>query len=298
VDPRTGRRVLPPAYYITSYTQLTSNGVAEFPEIKSVDKAMVDLHVTEADLMEYWDDRFNLFKDEYQYLGVTAESTINEIHGAAFEKSGYESVKGAATTAYETLSQITAPSFNRLKPYQRAFIERKVVYAIHAEQQCGIGETRQGPVAGCHIKCVYSPSLSDYVMDVFAVVVIDEGTKIKGDDTIMGTGVRQVNAPYRLILTATPIKNRFPDIFHLAHYVTGGHDQPRQRTAQAARQTRDISIRAFACAAVGRRHWFQAPLGPDRVWLHPEGCLRPRAGVSGHATRRASADRQRLPRWP
>ena len=79
------------------------------------------------------------------------------------------------------------------------------------------------------IKCVYSPSLSDLAYNAFRGMAIDEGVKMKGADTYVGLGVRQMDPEYRLVLTATPIKNRAPDIFHLAHWATGGKAQAHAR---------------------------------------------------------------------
>jgi SNF2 family DNA or RNA helicase len=39
---------------------------------------------------------------------------------------------------------------------------------------------------------------------------------MKGSDTQVGKGIRQMSPRYRLVLTATPVKNRLPDIFWLA----------------------------------------------------------------------------------
>jgi hypothetical protein len=53
--------------------------------------------------------------------------------------------------------------------------------------------------------------------------VVDEGTKIKGGfDTQIGAGVLQLDPAYRLVLTATPIKNRLPNLFALAWWACGG----------------------------------------------------------------------------
>ena len=79
------------------------------------------------------------------------------------------------------------------------------------------------------IKCVYSPSLSDLAYNAFRGMAIDEGVKMKGADTYVGLGVRQMDPEYRLVLTATPIKNRAPDIFHLAHWATGGRPEAHAR---------------------------------------------------------------------
>lgn len=84
-------------------------------------------------------------------------------------------------------------------------------------------------VAKWAIKCVYSASLSDYSHDAFRCVVVDEGVKLKGANTYVGLGVRQMNPEYRLVLTATPVKNRVPDLFWLAHWATGGKPEAHAR---------------------------------------------------------------------
>jgi SNF2 family DNA or RNA helicase len=97
----------------------------------------------------------------------------------------------------------------------------------------GMGKVVKG------IKCLYSPSLADLCEKDFDVVVIDEATKIKGETTIVGCGVRQMKPRYRLVLTATPIKNRLPDIFWLAWWATGGNAEAHPRwpyTSEAGQQ--------------------------------------------------------------
>jgi hypothetical protein len=91
-----------------------------------------------------------------------------------------------------------------LNEQQQQFVHSELVITRHRDFKAGIGETRND------IKCVYSPSLADLCQNCFAACVVDEGTKIKGDNTIIGTGVRQIAADYRLILTATPHQESFP----------------------------------------------------------------------------------------
>lgn len=79
------------------------------------------------------------------------------------------------------------------------------------------------------VKCVYSPSLADLAQDSFACVSVDEGVKMKGEDTEVGLGVRQMNSPYKYVLSATPIKNRLPDAFRLAWWATGAHGEAHAR---------------------------------------------------------------------
>lgn len=79
------------------------------------------------------------------------------------------------------------------------------------------------------IRCLYSPSLADLCYDAFTCVVVDEGVKMKGEDTMIGKGVRLMAPEFRLCLTATPIKNRLPDIFRLAWWATGGLEHAHAR---------------------------------------------------------------------
>jgi len=127
VDGKTGRRILPNGYYITSYQALTQNGVEKAPPIAHND---------------------------------TGEPVID-------------------TT---------------------------------------IGDCKEG------IKCVYSPTMADLSWNTFDHLMVDEGVRMKGDDTLIGTGIRQMNPRFRDVLSATPIKNRLPDAFWLAHFATGGYD--------------------------------------------------------------------------
>jgi hypothetical protein len=87
----------------------------------------------------------------------------------------------------------------------------------------GVGDWRNG------IKCIFSPSLADLCRDDFDCVVIDEGTRIKGEETKIGIAVRELDPKYRLVLTATPIKNRLKDIFYLLWWAAGGMAEPHPR---------------------------------------------------------------------
>jgi len=84
------------------------------------------------------------------------------------------------------------------------------------------GQATPAKLTPPRIKCCYSPSLADLSYNAFECVVIDEGVKMKGEDTWVGKGVRSMEPKYRLILTATPVKNRLPDIFRLAWWAAGG----------------------------------------------------------------------------
>lgn len=86
-----------------------------------------------------------------------------------------------------------------------------------------------GEVKPFKVKCVYSPSLADLCQDSFEAVVVDEGVRMKGEETDIGLGVRQMNPKYRYVLSATPIKNRLPDAFRLAWWATGGLPEAHAR---------------------------------------------------------------------
>lgn len=86
-----------------------------------------------------------------------------------------------------------------------------------------VGASRKG------IRCVFSPSLADLCQDAFQVVVVDEAVRMKGKDTLIAMGVRQMSPPFRLVLTATPVKNRVPDLFWLAWWACGSQAQAHAR---------------------------------------------------------------------
>ena len=270
-DPRTGRFTLEPNYYLTSYTQLTGNGVADFPPLDRAnpERTMSQLNLKETDAVEWWNSRGQIYQKHYERLKVTPVSTWHEIENA-FKNIRRTSDKVVTELALESLevlklltplpgarrealgtrqspgrfnaaAQVTPSpepkasrlSWEFLSAEQQQFVRSELAITRHREFSQAIGESRTLPAKDgqpeVRVKCVYSPSLADLCADSFAACVIDEGTKIKGDETIVGTGVRSINAAFRLVLTATPIKNRFPDVFHLAHYVTGGHDEPTAR---------------------------------------------------------------------
>jgi len=101
---------------------------------------------------------------------------------------------------------------------------------LHAPASVSEAETvPPAVIATRRIKCLYSASLSDLSYNAFRAVVVDEGVKMKGADTYVGAGVRQMDPEYRLVLTATPVKNRVPDLFWLAHWATGGKAEAHAR---------------------------------------------------------------------
>lgn len=230
VNPQTGRRELPPGYYLTSYTQLSQNGVAEFPELKgSAASLMHQLFLNDDHVREWWEARADHHGPFYERLGVTPDSTWNEIVAAHAKLTAgrMESERFPLDNAKQWLENITPRGgyvgWPMLDPSQREHCRMQLVRQRHKQYAAGIGESRHG------IKCVYSASLSDLAQDSFGGIVVDEGTKLQGEETLISLGCRQIRAAHRLVLSATPIKNRFPQVFRLAHFACGGHEHPTAR---------------------------------------------------------------------
>ena len=176
-------RPLPPGFYIASFTQVASNGVAKMP----------DPH----------DFLFNGSRECYAELAamMTAYNvSFDDARNAKFE----DELDG--TKQYQPVDKVLRLCKERCEQYGE-----------------GVGKE----VAG--IRCVYSPSLADVTRKAFDCVVFDEGTKLKGEDTLVGSGCRLLAPKYRMVLTATPIKNRLPDIFWLAQWASGGFEEATPR---------------------------------------------------------------------
>ncbi len=100
---------------------------------------------------------------------------------------------------------------------------REAIPGWKPEYATGIGVEKNG------IKCALAPTLSTLVATLFTAVVVDEGVRMKATDAYVARGVRNLRPAYRLVLTATPVKNRLEDIFWLAHWACGGTEEPNAR---------------------------------------------------------------------
>ena len=235
VNPANGRRQLPPGYYLTSYTQLGSNGVQDPAPFNhsAPDEMMVRYGLAEADIRKWFLDRGKIHSLYYKWLaehtpGLGPDASEAELHAAwrAAKSASKAEQHGIYDLAYETLRHYhhgARPSWAGLPPRSRQFIQNELLKDTHAAMIRGIGEKRYATQRPGATRCVFSPSLADLCQDTFACVAVDEGVRMKGEHTEIGLGVRQMNPRYRLVLTATPIKNRLPDIFWLAWWAAGGH---------------------------------------------------------------------------
>ena len=161
-------------WYMTSFTQVASNKIAEIPDPAKIKRG-----------------DFTALAAMMGYYGVTME----EAQKAQFD----EELVGVTLTPFEKI--------------------HKLLSKKHEEFSAGVGEENGG------FRCIYSPSLADLCRDDFDCVVIDEATRIKGETTLVGVGCRLMRPKYRLVLTATPIKNRLPDIFWLTWWAAGGNKE-------------------------------------------------------------------------
>jgi len=234
LDATTGRRVLAPGYYLTTYTQLSRNGVTPFPELNLADPiAMLNLlNLSERDLEEFYAGRRERYEKHYTRLMSDPNESLADLsdHWFTLRKHANKYFQMELDESFNILKDFapqTVPSrevsVQDLTCNQRRGVAGRLVAIAHIAMSVNIGESRYQSRSGRPIKCVYSPSLADLCSNTFAVVVADEGVKLKGEDTLVGKGVRQMAPKFRLVLTATPIKNRLNDVFRLAHWATGSH---------------------------------------------------------------------------
>jgi superfamily II DNA or RNA helicase len=85
------------------------------------------------------------------------------------------------------------------------------------------------PSTSSSIRCVFKPTLATLIQTTFDCVVCDEAVRVKSGTAYQAEGVLRLEARYRLALTGTPIKNKLPDIFFLASFVTGHQERGTAR---------------------------------------------------------------------
>jgi hypothetical protein len=246
-NPKTGKRELPPGYYITSYTQLTSNGVTPFPQFQrdNIVGMMQILGLTDRDSSEFFDMRQELYQRHYRRLEALPSMTLAELRlawqAAKGKYENNETYQDELENSFHILEPFHCdrpnPSFSDLPPEKRQTVRALMTEARYAEYSESIGKGHwlkssspsSSPSNQFKVKCVYSPSLADLCQDAFGACAVDEGVRMKGEESIIGTGVRQINSRFKLVLTATPIKNRLPDVFRLAWWATGGRPEAHAR---------------------------------------------------------------------
>ncbi|MEY2410219.1 MAG: hypothetical protein QOF48_2889 [Verrucomicrobiota bacterium] len=266
INPEMGARELPSGFYLSSYTQLATNKIADFPEFAnhSDEAMMVLLHQTGADVAAFHAERGTIYAKQYAALesnpGMSSRALQRQysllMTGA--QRNGQQwreiEIENAFSILINFHGEVGDDFYERLPAPKREFVRHCHLVRKHAEFQSGMGEVRPLPpwdpraeanegneIDSSHtshslpsVKCIYSPSLADLCRHTFTAIAIDEATKIKGETTLIGAGIRQLSPCFRLVLTGTPIKNRIPDIFRLAHWATGGHADATARWPYAS----------------------------------------------------------------
>ena len=247
----TPRPTLPPGFYLVGYNALARNGAHPFPETHT----FAELGLSDADAREYFDARYSVHEKVYRRLvaepGMTRTALDNLVRQAC--RLADHALQAVYHRDFATLAPFHCdranPTWNDLPEPNRAAIRAQLRDRVQSEYADTIGKKRdyspqasalrdsvvecgaaaplsdapRSPLpaprplipAPCSVRCVYEPTLVDLCRACFDVVVIDEGTKIQNSETLVAAGLDQLETVNRLVLTATPIKNRLPSIFNL-----------------------------------------------------------------------------------
>ena len=75
-----------------------------------------------------------------------------------------------------------------------------------------------------HYRCRVKPAYR-WLTNCFkqGIIVVDEGTKIKADDSLTSLAVRGLRCKHKLLLTGTPVRNYIPDAFWLLWWGLGNN---------------------------------------------------------------------------
>ncbi len=299
-----GRPIIPAGFYITSYTQLTTNNVNKLPDPDKWDpRALLDflslkigdLAVAETEHSLYvsprisrlapnpeperctgwpdtvthffalrahhllWAEEYDMFKLDFRFavranLDAAYERLLDDLAewgdriAAANQRKRIDAALGILSQLVpeRIRSRSRMATFPDLTPTQQQFVIKQFCIKKLEDYSFNLSTHRDYPIGpipdGYHvgkpetdtrlkwrIKCIYNPSLADLSYNAFDAVSIDEGVKMKGEETQVGMGVRFMDPLYRNVATATPIKNRLPDIFRLAWWACGGRLEAHAR---------------------------------------------------------------------
>lgn len=183
-----------PAFFLTTYQALGHNGADEWAAT------------------EKWDETDTNFE-------MVSTPQLEAKRAAWFRRNGWTTQPTEAATGAAKVG----PGFVRHRANMGSSYEIAYLTA-------GIGTEKS--VGNDHkITCVWTPSLARLINihNSFDFVVVDEGVRVQSNDAHIATGVRLLNPKYRLLLSATPIKNRLESLFWLAWWAAGGTEQANPR---------------------------------------------------------------------
>lgn len=276
-----------PEFFITAYNWLGFNGGDEWEADKASESIrsrrlmaaarLLNLPANDRTLITVTSGKFkpNSRTAAHEVLGITKDATPQEIKTAyrtaaklyhpdlhpnddkaasyfVLINAAYEKLTGKDTRNYDVrLAELTKedPTITRFISDMKLIEE-------------GIGQTRTYEVesksdsslessvskSSFSIKCVFKPTLASIVHSTFDCVVCDEAVAIKSGTAMQAEGLLRMNPKYRLALTGTPIKNKLPDLFFIASWVTGFNPEPTARfpygntTGDRANFTTDFSV--------------------------------------------------------
>ena len=149
VNGRNGKRELSPGYYMTSYTQLTGNGVTPFPEYDAgnVVGMMQILGLTDNDSAEYFDERGTLFERHYKRLSAMPTMTRQELsfalNTACQQYPGNEGMKAELQHSFDILEpfhcDVFNPGFSDLPPAKKAIVRSQMTLVMYTQYAASIG---------------------------------------------------------------------------------------------------------------------------------------------------------------
>lgn len=224
VDAHGVRRV-PPGYYLTTYTAMGGNGVPEpWRAERGLQELLLSLYPDD------WLPRYQAVLDGLEYLiPITSSSRSMQIEcthpSLSFMVDELQTAMQAAISAaglpemhpqwlrdLGTLGHSPESALNCLSSHYSSLL------------QDGLGSylLRASEPRDVRIRCLHAPELADLCAHTWDCVVVDEAVRIKGDKTAIAQGIHRLQPRFRMVLTATAIKNRLPDIFRLAWWAAGG----------------------------------------------------------------------------
>lgn len=123
-----------------------------------------------------------------------------------------------------------------------------------------------------HVALKRKPAYS-VLGNLFRCVIVDEGTKIKGDTSLASQAVRAFRAPFKLLATGTPIKNFVTDLFWLMWWALGDKSPRFPYAYEGGKQkfTEDFAVIETRCMEKSER---KDPKGRPKVLPEVSNLLR------------------------
>ena len=149
VNGRNGKRELPPGYYLTSYTQLTGNGVTPFPEYDpgNVVGMMQILGLTDSDAGEFFDEREHPVRAPLQAPVRHAHHDPARVERRPQRRlpgiPRQRAMKAELQHSFDILEpfhcDVYNPGFSDLPPAKKAIVRSQMTLAMYTQYAASIG---------------------------------------------------------------------------------------------------------------------------------------------------------------